>query len=193
MKKIMFNDKYGLTDAVLECRKIMTRRVIKNPDGLNVPLNEPTYKIGEEVAISQKYQDLCNCDAFYDAMRKADPTFPLECIKYEMGYNNKMNVKADWMPHRIRIVDVKTERLQDISEDDVLKEGFEWQCINNGWGNAARHWEVGLNYMDSRGRTKVIRSREPREAFAFLINELMGRDTWEKNPWVFAYEFRLLR
>lgn len=193
MKKIMFSDKFGLTDAVLDCRKIMTRRVIAKPDGLNVPLNEPTYKIGEEVAIAQKYRDLCNCDAFYDALHKADPTFPLECIKYEKGNDNMMYVKADWMPHRIRIVDVKTERLQDISDDDVLKEGFEWQCINNGWGNAARHWEVGLNYMDKLGRFKVIRSREPRAAFAYLINKMMGRGTWESNPWVFAYEFRLLR
>lgn len=30
MKKIMFNDRYGLTDAVIEGRKIMTRRLI-NP------------------------------------------------------------------------------------------------------------------------------------------------------------------
>ena len=32
MKKIMFNDKYGLTKAVLEGRKIQTRRIIKIKD-----------------------------------------------------------------------------------------------------------------------------------------------------------------
>lgn len=186
MKKIMFNDRYGLTDAVLEGRKTMTRRIVT----FNAPV--PTYKIGEEVAIAQKYRDLCHCTAFYDAIHKADPTFPLECIKDEKGCDNKMFVKADWMPHRIRIVDVKTERLQDISVDDILKEGFKWQCINNGWGNAACHWEAGLTYMDANGRFKDIRSREPREAFAFLINKLMGRDTWERNPWVHAYEFKLI-
>ena len=31
MKKIMFNDKYGLTLAVLEDRKAMTRRIISYP------------------------------------------------------------------------------------------------------------------------------------------------------------------
>ena len=183
----MFDDKYGLTDAVLAGRKTMTRRIVT----FNARIS--TYKIGEEVAIAQKYRDLCNCDAFYDALAKSDPTFPLECIKYEKGCDNKMFVKADLMPHRICIVDVKTERLQDISEDDVLKEGFEWQCINYGCGNAACHWEACLTYFDSRGRFMDIRSREPREAFARLINKLMGRDTWERNPWVFAYEFRLLR
>lgn len=193
MKKIMFNDKYGLTDAVLEYRKTMTRRVINDPDNFDVHNTTPTYKIGEEVAIAQKYRDLCNCNAFYDALHKADPTFPLECIKYEKGYDNKMFVKAEWMPHRIRIVDVKTERLQDISEDDVLKEGFEWQCINNGIKNASRLFEAGFTYMDSRGHFKVIRSSQPRAAFGFLINKIMGRRTWERNPWVFAYEFLLIR
>lgn len=28
MQKIMFNDRYGLTDAVIEGRKTMTRRVV---------------------------------------------------------------------------------------------------------------------------------------------------------------------
>ena len=32
MKKILFNDKYGLTQAVLEGRKIQTRRIIKTSD-----------------------------------------------------------------------------------------------------------------------------------------------------------------
>lgn len=36
MQKIMFNDRYGLTDAVIEGRKIMTRRIIiPQPDFLS--------------------------------------------------------------------------------------------------------------------------------------------------------------
>lgn len=31
MKKIMFNDKYSLTQAVLDGRKTMTRRIVKCP------------------------------------------------------------------------------------------------------------------------------------------------------------------
>ena len=33
MKKIMFNDRYGLTQAVLDGRKTMTRRIIKPQPG----------------------------------------------------------------------------------------------------------------------------------------------------------------
>ena len=36
MQKIMFNDKYGLTDAVLAKRKTQTRRIITNKEMLKV-------------------------------------------------------------------------------------------------------------------------------------------------------------
>lgn len=36
MQKIMFNDRYGLTDAVIEGRKTVTRRIIY---GIDFPVN----------------------------------------------------------------------------------------------------------------------------------------------------------
>ena len=43
MKKIMFNDKYGLTQAVLEGRKTMTRRIVP----INL-YNQTDWKVVEE-------------------------------------------------------------------------------------------------------------------------------------------------
>ena len=210
MKKIMFKDKYGLTDAVLKGRKTMTRRIVKNVNFLQW-LNEladdggirtikgtilseenSAYKVDEIVAVAQKYLDLCNCDAFYEALSKADPSFPLECIEAEKGAYNKMFVKAKWMPHHIRITDIKAERLQDISEEDVYKEGFTHEFVNNNWGNSAYHEETMLVYYDNKGLTKQIRSRYPKEAFSFLIDKVSGNGTWERNPWVFVYTFELI-
>lgn len=226
MKKIMFSDKFGLTDAVLDGRKTMTRRVInmtlhkKNgkeftpivPDDIFIACDgmahfqvgsndyivpkqyQPAYHVGDEVAIAQKYQDLCDCDAFYDALAKSDPTFPLECIKDERGCCNKMYVKAQWMPHRIRIIGVKIERLQNISEDDAMCEGvFMYDKVNkhhefdmfSPWSPSVRPYKHDLD--------NIKYCCTARAAFSYLINKMMGRGTWESNPWVVAYEFRLLR
>ena len=229
MKKIMFNELFGLQQAVLDGTKTMTRRIIHDIEidwnrsgrvtlpvggfengtllmnvrsilsdaGINdypAPAKyQPAYKMGEEIAIAQKYWDLRNCDAFYEALQKTDPTFPLECIKDEAGCHNKMFVRADWMPHRIRIKSIKAERLQSISNEDIYKEGFKKEAVNNGWGNAAWHWEAMLTYMDNLGRYKQICSPKPQEAFACLIDKLSGYGTWERNPWVYAYEFELVR
>ena len=173
MKKIMFNDKFLLTQAVLNGTKTMTRRVIKKeiPFG-NWQETEKTlrYKIGEVVAIAQCYLDIKKpqFDKFWhDAA----------------GNTNKMFVRADLMPHHIKNTDVRVERLQDITDEDCLKEGImhfipadDEECTEDGYG-----------YLTSDGGLFMFDT--PREAFAELINKICGKGTWERNPWVEAYTF----
>ena len=204
MKKIMFNDRFGLTDAVLQGRKTMTRRSVGDrmtDDDIRAYFKGYTeladkaapYKVGEVVAVAQSYKsihkEMMNGDygnSRYDAFRCA-------MVAGTKGWNNKMFVRADLMPHQIRITDIKVERLQDISEEDVYREGFQHEFVNNGWGNAAYHEEAILVYYDNIGRTKQIRDKDPKEAFSFLIDKISGNGTWERNPYVFAYTFELLK
>jgi hypothetical protein len=214
----MFNDRYGLTQAVLEGKKTMTRRIIQDIEidwnrrgrvtlpvggfendtllmdvrsilsdaGINdypAPAKyQPAYNVGEEIAIAQRYWDLRNCDAFYEALQKADPTLPLECIRDEAGCHNKMFVKAQWMPHRIRIKSIKAERLQSISDEDCLREGVI------KWTNCY----IVTGIMEDHGKNNVC-FETPRDAFAALIDRISGKGTWERNPWVYAYEFELVQ
>lgn len=200
MKKIMFNDKFGLTEAVLNGTKTMTRRLIpcevcndilkatnyhgSNSHDIFTIENHSRYNIGDEVAIAQKYWDLRNDNGFYEALEKADPSFPLECIKGEKGCHNKMFVKASWMPHRIRITNIKIERLQDISDDDCLREGIYVQDnLPKGYAYDA---------TDDRQRKRWWFGT-PRKAFAALIDKVSGKGTWESNPFVFVYSFILIK
>ena len=207
MKKIMFNDKFGLTDAVLQGRKTMTRRPVGNrmtDDDIKAYLKGYAelankcayYKIGEVVAVAQSYKD-AGIDPHFLMFQPIDGSTYFAKMEIEAmfteGWNNKMFVRADLMTHQIRITDIKVERLQDISEEDVYKEGFRKESINNGWGNAAWHWESVLTYMDRLGCYKQIRSENPKEAFSLLIDKVSGVGTWERNPWVFAYSFELCK
>ena len=67
MKKIMFNDKHGLTQAVLEGRKTQTRRILlphtvqelrNGNDYQEVIMLYSGYKVGEVVAVAQRYKDI---------------------------------------------------------------------------------------------------------------------------------------
>lgn len=201
MKKIMFNDKYGLTQAVLDGRKTQTRRIayagyIKFPNtciGLkgsdrnklflknrNIIVAKSHYKIGEEVAIAQKYDDLVQNDKFYGLCGFYG--MPLECIKYKKGCNNKMFVKAELMPHRIRITNIRAERLQYITDEECLAEGI-WKAHNVGL-EGVTYWYTSL--INSPYRTA-------REAYAALIDKVSGKGTWASNPYVFVYEFELIK
>ena len=185
MKKIMFNDKYLLTQAVLNRTKTMTRRLLKD----NVPLGnwEETakhlpYKVGEVVAIAQSYKSIANdrdeAETVLDLYKIGDNYLTMD--EMGAGWNNKMFVKADLLPHHIRITDVKVERLQDISEEDCLCEGIieGYDCYNH-----IRVFKILTNgfVFDTA-----------RQAFASLIDKVSGKGTWESNPLVVAYSFELL-
>lgn len=173
MQKIMFNDKYGLTQAVLEGRKTMTRRMVpgklvKAIEG-GVPgyaVMESKYKVGEVVAVAQAYKFT------------SDPAL----IGDTPGWNNKMFVRADLMPHQIRIADIQVMRLQDISDQDCLREGV-CQKID-------AH-KNPTQLCGFKGTQKLWFS--PRDAFASLIDKVSGKGTWSSNPWVFVYEFELVK
>lgn len=191
----MFNDKFGLTQAVLDGRKTMTRRIIKldklgeyNFDNalkqewgrksIEAYINNyARYKVGEVIAIAQSYKDIGY---------NGEYSWVQDEIHYHRdraaGWDNKMFVKADLMPHHIEITDIKVERLQDISDEDCLKEGIIH--ASTFLGQKIYHTpHVNGSYLS----TNV-----PQEAFACLIDKVSGKGTWESNPFVFAYEFVLV-
>lgn len=199
MKKIMFNDKFGLTQAVLDGRKTMTRRIIKldklgeyNFDNalkqewgrksIEAYINNyARYKVGEVIAIAQSYETVfhsgnCPNDFFVDSSTINK--------KYcGAGFKNKMFVKADLMPHHIEITGIKVERLQEISDEDCLKEGIIHAYTDND----------GIKrYHTPHTKRGYLSTDIPQQAFEFLINKVSGKGTWESNPFVFAYEFRLV-
>ena len=93
-----------------------------------------------------------------------------------------MFVRADLMPHQIRITGVRVERLQDISDEDCLREGILEDCPG-----------VQYSFPTEIGYCGQYPFGSPRDAFAALIDRISGKGTWEKNPWVFVYEFELVK
>lgn len=208
MKKIMFNDRYGLTDAVLEKRKTMTRRNIKWDmlcdmreesidfvvsekvllDGRQVftaynvaghPIGQvvSAYHIGGEVAVAQSYKTLIEQGYL---CRESDGWVNEKYI-VSAGYQNKMFVRAELMPHRIIITDMKVEQLQDISDEDCMREGI--MAGEQGPRMFGFHLPKGT----------ILSFLTPRAAFSSLIDRVNGKGTWERNPWVFVYEFELVK
>ncbi len=200
MKKIMFNDLYGLTQAVLDGRKTQTRRIYKTPrnsyGGLEIENNciitfdangceivtFPRYKVGEVVAVAQSYESLFHGTNSPDDFLLDDSNMnPKYC---GAGFKNKMFVKSELMPNRIRITDVRVERLNDISEGDCFKEGIY----------ASNSHEIGYGrpWVYEFANDKMA-YETPREAYAALIDKIAGKGTFQSNPYVFVYEFELVK
>lgn len=203
MKKIMFNDAFCLTQAVLNGTKTMTRRAVTRSlldeydawyeDFIYKPIGEEdylstdeyvlkrtTHKVGDIVAIAQPYKDIIERLPMYSDAILDEVGMPRKAFR--AGWTNKMFVKANLLPHHIRITDVKVERLQDISDDDILREGV-WQFYDN----------KNLFYVSKNiGYAPDVAFLSAREAFWYLIDNISGKGTWESNPWGVAYSFKLV-
>lgn len=191
MKKIMFNDQYGLTEAVLDGRKTQTRRIAyEKPfkhirscgfctegkdkgklaiyDG-NEIVAKSTYKIGEVVAVAQRYSDI---------------PFNNKMPGLSIGWLNKMFVKSDLMPHQIKITNIRCERLHYISTYDCMKEGIFCSHID-GIDDAYSYDATNDDF------TKKWWYRTPIEAYKMLSCKLHLH--WDNNPLVFVYDFKLVK
>ena len=176
MKKIMFNDRFGLTQAVLEGRKTQTRRiiprsVIEKYSMLEAPtiIDDARYDVGEIVAVAQSYSSIVNeledcnnatCAGHYEKNTEKASDYIL--LMEHPGFNNKMFVDPSLMLHQIRITNVRIQRLQDISDDDCLKEGVRKVVNENG---------IYVKYYV--GNDACFET--PREAFAHLIDKVSGK------------------
>lgn len=214
MKKIMFNDKYGLTQAVLNGRKTMTRRIVTYPlkfRGVNVagyfvckrPSGEVTEICmydedermidGGQILPKYKVGEVVAIAQSYkdlgydpDSLDRDPKDLGIRgFMKHSAGWNNKMFVSAAACKKHIRITGVKCERLQDISEADCLKEGI------------IKYTKDGTVFKyDLSDRFEMFSwqdmKRSPREAFSALIDKVSGKGAWECNPFVWAYEFELI-
>ncbi|MEE0848254.1 MAG: hypothetical protein U0M63_01120 [Alistipes onderdonkii] len=203
MQKMMFNDRYGLTYAVIDEIKNNTRRIeggkqfqlaataaedftyeeatgwiVMCCQGVEIFRHKCRYKVGEIVAVAQSYENA-----------GVDPEYPIEGVqlaKEHAGWRNKMFVSAKLMPYRIRITGVRCERLQGISDEECMKEGV-----------------VDVTYFKTGGRPYELFAlpgheyeetfNTPRQAFAALIDKVSGRGTWDRNPWVAVYKFELVK
>lgn len=212
----MFNDKYGLTTAVLDGRKTMTRRVmnIQPPnegchisflidstdgkdekyagraawiyEGCQITDFLKHYTVGEVIAIAQSYKDMgvtfLPC-SFKKSVKWGNPqSLP--------GWNNKMFVRADACKRHIKITEIKAERLQDISDEDCLKEGIVKQGVLSDDSPFLYAYDAYKNGSDGYFASRWFNT--PREAFAVLIDKVSGKGTWESNPFVWIYEFELV-
>ena len=194
MKKIMFNDQYGLTEAVLYGRKTQTRRIAyekpfkhirscgfitEGKDKGKLSINDgneivakSTYKIGEVVAVAQRYCDI-----------PMDSSIKIILCKHP-GWNNKMFVTAKTMPHQIKIVNIRVQHLQDISTDDCMKEGIICSHID-GISDAFSYDATN----DSKRKKWWYDS--PIVAYWMLCNKL--HLIWNFNTLVFVYDFELVK
>lgn len=76
----------------------------------------------------------------------------------------------------LEIIDIRVERLQDISTDDAISEGLE----------------IKYPYMDGQRFYNGIVG-DPIASFKKLWESINGTDSWDENPWVWVVKFKVIK
>ena len=188
IKPILFNTE--MVRAILDGRKTCTRRIIKAEKVDNV-LNSPARKSNPNIPDAQFIK--CLVDMKYEPgdilyVRETwckDPSRYMYRADYsntERFYKDGKEVSIKWKPsiHMpkeaariwLKVTDVRVERLQEITGQDVLKEGFN------------SHVHPQASYFDGNQR----------EMFEKLWNSTIKKSDidrygWDASPWVWVIEF----
>lgn len=210
-----------MVQALLEGNKTMTRRIIDpQPESGKYPQSEldgfywknkfylPKYgrkdislvdnsKFGQpgDVLWVRETARICN-DGIYAF--KAD--YPEEILKNQL--NKGIWKPSIFMPKAaariwLQVEEIRVERLQDISEEDMISEGVQiptsernTPCFVLGHDNSAFSFLPDGCLAD--GATPPTQKQIRFAFWAELWCKINGRESWDSNPWVWVVKFKTL-
>lgn len=203
-----------MVQAILEGRKTMTRRIVKpmrtQIKWLSVSGINKSPAIIQESNEWWSIKDIVNegnitsikcpygqpCDRLWVRETFQPVNHPELKFRYKADHLNPKSViwkPSIFMPKAaariwLEVVQVKVERLQDISREDAEKEGVECKMITS---------EIFQTYLGYKNYLfaqydDAYYFRNPVDSFESLWSSINGEGTWEENPWVWVIEFKRL-
>lgn len=140
----------------------------------------PYGKVGDRLWVRETIWN----DSDFSWLYSADDVYlPME---YPEGWTSKVahkrSIPSIHMPRwasrtLLEITGIRVERLQDISEDDAIAEGILFNGDYDLWWDYQREQWICVDPIDS---------------YKSLICKINGPETWEKNPWVWVVEFKVV-
>ena len=215
MRKIMFNDRFWLTEAVLTGRKTMTRRIVKCPK-----------KFRGEEDVELEFHKRLGCDFYYDCVvcngnGKTLGQLPLpyqvgEIVAVAQSYRTIYDEKEEWFgnakanswwcevhdqlgglgpavtPGYRNKLFVRSEFMpHHICFTDLkferLQDISDEDCLAEGIYFYNQGTDYGFTFNGTRKRYAT-----PKEAFRHLMEGVSRKGIWKSNPWVAAYTFGVM-
>lgn len=188
IKPILFNT--PMVRAILDGRKTCTRRICKDANEYTVPdmdfydADRRTYAVHnyadkehtDKLSTAERTCPICPGDILY--VRETWKKAPNGYYYYEDWQRNDIADVTKWkqsihMPKEaariwLKVTDVRVERLQEISGEDLIKEGidlFQSSYVRVAFDEFKNIWNSTIKKSD------------------------IDRYGWDANPWVWVIEF----
>lgn len=178
----------GSVRAILDGRKSCTRRIMKPQltAHYGTQYAKPPYQPGDILYVRETWEhfDCCSCEG--DEHGNC-PKEPQKSVIDKRGYGcymyratDEISGDAKWHPPRympkeaariwIKVTDVRVERLQEITIDDIRNEGLSSMAVHAG------DMEIAIEEWKNLWNSTIKKSD-------------LDRYGWGANPWVWVIEF----
>ena len=221
MKKIMFNDEFGLTQAVLEGRKTMTRIIIEIDECVRFPIIcfrplenwekkvvNPNYVFnGHVYAVYNELDLLCHlvkpryeigevvtiAQSYMDVDRFHRKGKNAAYLEYLDSILPELKLHPGWTNKMFVKADLMPHHIEITGiKVERLQDISDEDCWKEGiYASNSHEIGYGIPWVYEFAKSKMA-YYTPREAFAVLIDKVSGKGTWDSNPYVFCYEFVLV-
>ena len=215
----MFNDRYGLTQAVIDGRKTMTRRMIKAPKRINgqyvngfvVCTDIATHEVTgvyardyngasiEDCEILPKYkigEIVAIAQSYCSIADELENCNNATCVSHHAENVQKASEYISWMEHpgfnnkMFASPELMPHQIRITGiRIERLQEISDEDCRKEGICYIP---EIRMYYFERTDKDQGFYFDSPREAFAALIDKVSGAGTWERNPFVVVYGFELV-
>lgn len=145
-------------------------------------IEESKYKVNEVVFFQEEFYEYTDSVDGYFLLYKADAKLGTE---HMLDWQASSEMTEEQSRIKIKITGIKVERLQDISKEDCIKEGISF-------GDAVRcvGWEKDYYNPDTLNWLKYTPAFKQ-----YIWDKLPYKPPydWDSNPYVFVYEFEVIK
>ncbi len=170
----------AIDGAFLGCFALNENEETINPKTGQEWIINPRYKVGEIVYLKEPYFTIKEDGVMNVVYKYGNNQSELWEGTDDFRWDNKLYMPERYARHFIKITAVRAERLQDISDEDCIKEGII----------VLTHEDVPDVFSYEKGGQRF---ETPQEAYAALIDKINGAGTWESNPFVWVIDYELLK
>lgn len=153
---------------------------------------KPRYTIGEVIYLKEPYYKAESGRIVY---RFDCPDCISPPLNSTIKWKNKLFMPESVARYFIRITGVRIEPLQDIRDEDCIKEGIiEKRAEGRDLTDNNSISAYGIPEMATDTTVYATDWYDtPREAYAVLFDSINGKGTWHSNPFVWVYDYELIR